>query len=124
MKRLGRADIGVSISLRLLLGKPLTDGGGGRANGFGGPVAPALSSVLALGDGGGSTTPLWPCSRFGVSAVPAGFGDVAAVCLAASSSSCSLGISTLSRGRFVCRLLLRLGAFAGMLGRTGVEAVL
>lgn len=37
-------------------------GGGGRANGFGGPpVAPADSSAEAEGDGGGSTSPL--CAR-------------------------------------------------------------
>lgn len=32
-------------------------GGGGRAKGFVGPVAPALKRALALGEGGGSTTP-------------------------------------------------------------------
>jgi hypothetical protein len=32
-------------------------GGAGLANGFGGPVAPAESKVLAEGDGGGRTTP-------------------------------------------------------------------
>jgi hypothetical protein len=32
-------------------------GGAGRAKGLGGPVAPALSNELALGEGGGRTTP-------------------------------------------------------------------
>lgn len=41
---------------------PFICGGGGRANGLGGPVAPALNNVPALGEGGGSTTP----SRIGV----------------------------------------------------------
>jgi hypothetical protein len=31
-------------------------GGGGLANGFGGPEAPALNNALADGEGGGSTT--------------------------------------------------------------------
>lgn len=36
------------------------DGGGaGRANGLGGPEAPAESSADADGEGGGSTIPLW-----------------------------------------------------------------
>lgn len=53
MKRLGKAEMGVSM---LLLGAAEV-GGFGRANGFGGPCAPALSRALALGEGGGSTTP-------------------------------------------------------------------
>jgi len=70
MKREGSADSGVSFSLygnacvalpdcMLLL---FCSGGGGRANGFCGPVAPALRTPpaedgdLILGDGGGSTT--------------------------------------------------------------------
>jgi hypothetical protein len=55
--RLGSAEIGVSISRLLLPYELLFVGGGGRANGFGGPVAPALKSELALGEGGGNTTP-------------------------------------------------------------------
>ena len=57
----GNADMGVSMLLLLLLydwpceGPP---GGCGRANGFGGPDAPALRIALALGDGGGKTTPV------------------------------------------------------------------
>lgn len=47
----GRADAGVSM-LMLLLGW-----GGGRANGFGGPVAPAESRADADGEGGGKTIP-------------------------------------------------------------------
>lgn len=74
-------------------------GGAGRANGFGGPVAPADSIVFAEGDGGGSTTPACPV-RIGVGpaevAVP--LGDESAAVLA--PSDCSLGICTLSLGRF------------------------
>ena len=60
MNLLGRADIGVSMLLLLVYAfwfwfdEP---GGGGLANGFGGPVAPALRRALADGEGGGSTTP-------------------------------------------------------------------
>lgn len=54
MYREGSADAGVSIKLwacGLLLG-------GGRAKGFGGPVAPADNNVVAAeGDGGGRTIP-------------------------------------------------------------------
>jgi hypothetical protein len=46
-KRDGSAEAGVSM---------LLDWGGGRANGFGGPVAPADSSADADGEGGGRTT--------------------------------------------------------------------
>lgn len=53
---LGNAEIGVS-ALSFLLPNELLTGGAGRANGFGGPEAPALSRALALGDGGGRTTP-------------------------------------------------------------------
>lgn len=45
--------MGVSISLRLPYA-PLLAGGGGRAKGFGGPVAPALMRELADGEGGGN----------------------------------------------------------------------
>jgi hypothetical protein len=73
----------------------LFDGGGGRAKGFGGPVAPALINEFALGDGGGKTTPEeWDPSvpvRAGVApVVPESFGDESAVALPASD--CSLGI--------------------------------
>ena len=47
--------MGVSISPRLPY-DPLLVGGAGRANGFGGPVAPALMIEFALGEGGGRTT--------------------------------------------------------------------
>lgn len=78
----------------------LVDGGGGRANGLGGPVAPALSSELALGEGGGSTTPE-ECEasvlRPGVAPiVPESLGDESAVALPVSD--CSLGICTRSLG--------------------------
>lgn len=52
-KRLGRADMGVSI----LLFCAVELGGFGLAKGFGGPPVPALSKALALGEGGGRTTP-------------------------------------------------------------------
>jgi hypothetical protein len=58
--RLGRAEIGVSILLLLLYALLFwlaVPGGGGRAKGFGGPVAPALRIAPADGDGGGRTTP-------------------------------------------------------------------
>ena len=55
----GNADIGVSILLLLLYELLFCcEGGCGRANGFGGPEAPALRIALALGDGGGRTTPV------------------------------------------------------------------
>ena len=88
MNRLGNADFGVSISL-LVPKAPLVTGGAGRANGFGGPVAPALSKALAaLGEGGGSTAPV----RIGVTAlaVAVACGEESAVCF--SSSEDSVGI--------------------------------
>ena len=60
----GRAEIGVSILLLLLLLFSYAllfccdVGGGGRANGFPGPEAPAERSAEADGDGGGNTMPL------------------------------------------------------------------
>lgn len=55
----GNADIGVSMLLLLLYELLFAcDGGCGRANGLGGPDAPALKIALALGDGGGRTTPV------------------------------------------------------------------
>jgi hypothetical protein len=70
-------------------------GGGGRAKGFGGPWAPALSSAPADGDGGGKTTPVWVGSDFvragvAVTAVDS-CGDESAVALP-PPSDCSLGI--------------------------------
>lgn len=47
----GSADTGVSMFMLLFWC------GTGRANGFGGPVAPAESRAEADGDGGGRTTP-------------------------------------------------------------------
>jgi hypothetical protein len=50
-------------------------GGGGRANGFGGPWAPALRIAPADGEGGGRTTPpgvgFSPFPRAGVVLLPA-----------------------------------------------------
>jgi len=58
MYRLGRADRGVSMLFLFSLYASrfwFDVGGGGRANGFGGPVAPADMTAEALGDGGGRT---------------------------------------------------------------------
>ena len=60
MNLLGKAETGVSIWLLLLLFE-LCETGCGRAKGFGGPEAPALSNAEAEGEGGGRTTPA-PCS--------------------------------------------------------------
>jgi hypothetical protein len=113
--------MGVSMSLRLLY-ELLFDGGGGRANGFGGPIAPALSSEFALGEGGGRTTPE-ECDasvlRPGVApVVPESFGDESAVALPASD--CSLGICTLNLGllSLIRRLFVRDGG-----GIAGIEDV-
>ena len=119
MKRLGSADFGVSISL-LPPNAPFVTGGAGRANGFGGPVAPALSNALAaLGEGGGNTAP----ARIGVTAlaVAVACGEESAVCL--SSSEDSVGICTFSLGRLAWRLFVRLGGWICPLAATGVEAV-
>lgn len=96
----GSADTGVSISFRLPY-DPLFVGGGGRANGLGGPDAPALRSEFADGDGGGSNTPD-ECEasvevRAGVTPVlPESLGEESAVALPASEAA--LGICTFSRG--------------------------
>jgi hypothetical protein len=99
------------MSLRLPY-ELLFDGGGGRAKGFGGPVAPALIKEFALGDGGGRTTPdeceASVLARAGVApVVPESLGDESAVALPASD--CSLGIWTRSLGFFasICRLFVR-----------------
>lgn len=95
--------------LSFRLPKALFPGGAGLANGFGGPVAPALNSALALGDGGGSTIPPSPGPREGVMVAFVAFGEEPAV--ASSPSECSLGIWTFSLGRFgsFCMLFVRLG---------------
>ena len=111
--------MGVSMLLLLLygwlLGLVLFMGGWGRANGLGGPWAPALRIALALGDGGGSTTPdEWLASVLALAGVPPAVpadcrGDDSAVAL--PPSDCSLGICTLSLGRLApsCALLVRDG---------------
>ena len=91
-------------------------GGGGRAKGFGGPVAPALRSEFADGDGGGRTTPD-ECEasvlRAGVAPEIESLGDESAVAL--PPSECSLGICTRSLGLFlsICKLFVRLGGAIG-----------
>jgi len=72
---------------------------------LGGPCAPALSIALALGEGGGRTTPdEWLASVLpfaGVSAtVPPECRVDDSADASPSSSDCSLGIWTLSLGRF------------------------
>jgi hypothetical protein len=67
MKRDGNAEIGVSISLNACASRfaacgLVLIGGAGRANGFGGPCAPALRRAPAEGDGGGNTTPCEGCA--------------------------------------------------------------
>src|SRR5436305_6306831 len=79
------------------------DVGAGLANGFGGPLAPALVGGLfpTLGEGGGSATADGLCSTLlegGSPVIPEFLGDVPAVS-APSSSDCS-GIWTLSTGLF------------------------
>jgi len=58
MTRLGNADSGVSMwsRSRFTCGFVLI-GGAGRANGLGGPDAPAERTALVDGEGGGRTTP-------------------------------------------------------------------
>jgi hypothetical protein len=97
MYRLGRADMGVSILFLLSLYASrfwLVVGGGGRANGFGGPLAPADITADALGDGGGRT--IW-------SPLLVGFADGSVDCagepLAESLSSASEGICKFNLGR-------------------------
>ena len=106
--------------------EPLLTGGAGRAKGLGGPVAPALSNALALGEGGGRTTPeAFPGSPF----TGAGCGAPAVVsfedefAVSSPPSDCSLGICTFSRGRLasVCMLFVRLGGL--MPGIDGTEFV-
>ena len=119
-KRDGSAELGVSISPRKppKLAPPpgppaaellATPGGAGRANGFGGPVAPALRSALALGEGGGRTTPEgWsPPALAGVADVwPDSLGDSSPPF---SASEPSVGICTFNRGRLACMLFVREG---------------
>lgn len=63
MNREGSAEMGVSMWLfvasRFMACGLVLIGGAGRAKGFGGPCAPALSKAPADGLGGGRTTP-WP----------------------------------------------------------------
>jgi hypothetical protein len=86
-------------------------------------VAPALSSALALGEGGGSTTPE-ECEASvlafaGVAAVvPVSLGDEPPVALPLSDSLG--GICTFNLGR-VCKLLVREGA--AMVGSAVVDWV-
>jgi hypothetical protein len=77
-------------------------GGSGRANGLGGPVAPAERRAEAEGDGGGRTGPgVKPGSRIGVRmlfAVVFLLLDDVSPPFPFSASSSSAGICTLSFG--------------------------
>jgi hypothetical protein len=102
MNLLGRADAGVSIILLLLLFE-FCDTGCGRANGFGGPEAPALSSAEADGEGGGSTTEElcswpWPFLRCAAFVEERGEEFESAVLLPPSDGSS--GICTFNTGLF------------------------
>jgi len=82
---------------------------------LGGPCAPALKIALALGDGGGKTTPEeWLASVLALAGVspavpPDSRGEDSAVAL--PPSDCSLGIWTFNLGLFAptCALLVREG---------------
>lgn len=114
--RLGKAEMGVSMLLLLayaLLFCAVVTGGGGLANGLGGPWAPALRIAPAEGDGGGNTTPEWFVSALALAGVR--------VLLPAESreeesavSEFSLGIWTLSCGRFDCPLFVRVGGLISL----------
>src|ERR1700760_1820764 len=131
MKRLGSAEMGVSssrVEFELLPPPaPLVDGGSGRANALGGPVAPAERSAEAEGDGGGSTGPgVRPGSRIGVSMLLA----VARFLLSeevsppfplSASSASSAGICTLSFG--LARELERVGGICERAPIAGEEEV-
>lgn len=101
-------------------------GGAGRAKGFGGPVAPALSSALALGEGGGRTTPdEWDASVLVLAGVApvvlASLGEPEACVF--SASECSSGICTLRRGLLASELTLPTRAGGGIVGSDEVETV-
>lgn len=100
-------------------------GGAGRANGFGGPVAPALNNEFALGEGGGRTTPdEWDASVLVLAGVAPvvleSFGEESAVWL--PPSECSLGICTLSLGLGFAMLFAREGC--ELAGTDDVDCVL
>lgn len=128
-KRLGSAEIGVSILL-LLLNALLfwvwvaAPGGGGLANGLGGPWAPALRIAPADGDGGGRTTPDWFVSGFfaGVADFPAESREVDSA-VALPRSELSLGICTFSCGRFGGNWPLFVRAGGLMSGTVGIDCV-
>lgn len=124
----GSADTGVSMLMLFWCCC-----GGGRANGFGGPVAPADKMADAEGDGGGRTMPD-ECESVGLRRVdwdPASvvefFGEAdSAVALAPSEASS--GISTRSRGRDappppIRRLFCRDGGVKVVSGTDDIESL-
>lgn len=128
-KRLGRAEMGVSMLLllvyALLFCVVAVAGGGGRANGLGGPCAPALRMAPADGDGGGKTTPGWLGSRFALAGVrvlfPAESREESSA-VALPPSEFSLGICTFNWGRFDCPLFVRVGGIIS-LDRDDIDCV-
>lgn len=128
MTRDGNAEPGVSMLMFELFWSEWC----GRANGFGGPVAPADNKVDAEGDGGGSTTDMSPPARRGIGAVSVtvrGDVDVSAPAVSAALlpvSDCSSGMVTLRRGReappvFDCMLLERDGGVNVVSGTVETE---
>lgn len=127
MKRDGRAETGVTLSIILLfelLLFPLAldpcEGcvtGCGRAKGFGGPDAPADNKAEAEGEGGGSTIPPWspPLRRAFWLVAPADRGDERSSAVAdpplsdASSGICTFNIGLLPPPTLSCALFVRDG---------------
>lgn len=109
----------------------MAPGGGGRANGFGGPCAPALSIAPADGDGGGSTTPAGGLSLAGVTVLLPAESREDESPVALPRSELSLGIWTFNCGRLDVRapLFVREGGLISAAdgfdcGRRGSEAPL
>lgn len=101
MKRDGRADMGVSMVSRFAACGFVLIGGAGRANGLGGPWAPALRRVFVDGEGGGRTTcDGGPCCCVPVAVCACEVLAASESAVPASSPDASLGIWTFSRGRF------------------------
>lgn len=99
---------------------PNVPGGGGRAKGLGGPDAPALNIALALGEGGGRTTPV--LGFRGVSpVVPVSLGEESAVALPVSD--CSLGICTFNLGRLGSLVMLLVRDGGAIVGTEDTDEV-
>lgn len=100
--------------------------GTGRAKGLGGPVAPAESSVVADGEGGGRTTV--PCRCCAWETASAGFrGEFESPVALPPASDAPSGIWTVSRGGFgrappTAVLIFRLAVF-GVSGREDIDVL-